>query len=259
MDTPETLAADMLKAAAEAVVATRAVVQVGALNIKRDAKANVLKSAPIHNAGAAAAITYDTNIGKTTVDAEIGYDKDKKPGRIGNLLEFGGGGDHSPRTATWAARWTPRSPASPRPSQRSSRSSCDRPVVDAQPLIAALKPRSPRRASRTARAQEADVAAGCPTSCGWFDAGTVDGPVAAVARRLRSTMHRSAVLRDSSTERFASRSARSAQAVLSLLGRRSTAGRCMMPEHIPPPPMARDDDVQPPLWYQADQWRFRTT
>jgi len=96
MDTPETLAADMLKAAAEAVVATRAVVQVGAFNVKRDARANVLKSAPIHNAGAAAAITYDTNIGKTSVDAEIGYDKDKKPGRIGNLLEYGGGGDHSP-------------------------------------------------------------------------------------------------------------------------------------------------------------------
>ena len=96
MDTPESLAADMLKAAAEAVVATRAVVQVGAFNIKRDAKENVLKSAPIHNAGAAAAITYDTSIGKTTVDAEIGYDKDKKPGRIGNLLEFGGGKDHSP-------------------------------------------------------------------------------------------------------------------------------------------------------------------
>jgi hypothetical protein len=36
MDTPETLAADLLKAAAEAVVATRTVVQVGAFNIKRD-------------------------------------------------------------------------------------------------------------------------------------------------------------------------------------------------------------------------------
>jgi hypothetical protein len=63
MDTPETLAADMLKAAAEAVAATRTVVQVGAFNVKRDAKANVYKSAPIHNAHAAEAITYDTKIG----------------------------------------------------------------------------------------------------------------------------------------------------------------------------------------------------
>jgi hypothetical protein len=30
------------------------------------------------------------------VDAEIGYDKNTKPGRLGNLLEYGGGGDHSP-------------------------------------------------------------------------------------------------------------------------------------------------------------------
>jgi hypothetical protein len=96
MDTPETLAADMLKAAAEAVAATRTVVQVGAFNVKRDAKANVYKSAPIHHAHAAEAITYDTGIGKTSIDAEIGYDKDRAPGRIGNLLEYGGDGDHSP-------------------------------------------------------------------------------------------------------------------------------------------------------------------
>lgn len=96
MDTPETLAADMLKAAGEAIVATRTVVQVGAFNVKRDARANVLKSAPIHNAGAAAAITYDTTVHATSIDAEIGYDKDRKPGRMGNLLEYGGGGDHSP-------------------------------------------------------------------------------------------------------------------------------------------------------------------
>jgi len=96
MDTPETLAADMLKAAAEAVLATRIVVQVGAANIKRDAKANVLKSAPIHNAGAADAITYDTEVGKTSVDGVIGYDKSRRGGALGNLLEYGGGGDHSP-------------------------------------------------------------------------------------------------------------------------------------------------------------------
>jgi hypothetical protein len=96
MDTPETLAADMLKAAAEAAAATRTVVQVGAFNVKRDAKANVYKSAPIHNAHAAEAITYDTSMGKSSIDAEIGYDKDRTSGRIGNLLEYGGGGDNSP-------------------------------------------------------------------------------------------------------------------------------------------------------------------
>lgn len=89
MDTPETLAADMLKAAAEAIVVTRAVVQKGALNIKQDAKKNVQASAPVENAYAHNAITYDTGIGKTTIDAEIGYDKDKRGGALGNILEYG--------------------------------------------------------------------------------------------------------------------------------------------------------------------------
>jgi hypothetical protein len=96
MDTPETLAAALLLSAAEAVAGTRAIVQKGALNVKTEAKANVERSAPVHNAHAADAITYDTKIHPTTVEAEIGYDKNRKPGRIGNLLEFGGGKDHSP-------------------------------------------------------------------------------------------------------------------------------------------------------------------
>jgi len=89
MDTPDTLAADLLKAAGEAIVATRAVVQKGALNIKQGAKANVLKSAPINNAHAHHAITYDTTVGATAIEAEIGYDRDKRGGKLGNILEYG--------------------------------------------------------------------------------------------------------------------------------------------------------------------------
>jgi len=89
VDTPATLAAAMLSAAAKSVVATRAVVAKGALNVKNEAKANVLQSAPTRNAHAHNAITYDTTIRPTTVDAEIGYDKDKRGGALGNLLEYG--------------------------------------------------------------------------------------------------------------------------------------------------------------------------
>lgn len=96
MDTPNSLAADMLKAAGEAIVGTRAIVAKGSLNIKNDARANVLASAPVHNAHAAYAITYDTQIGRTVVSGEIGYDKDRPGGSLGNLLEYGGGGDRSP-------------------------------------------------------------------------------------------------------------------------------------------------------------------
>lgn len=89
MDTPETLAAALAAAGAKAIVATRTVVQKGALNIKTEGRNNALASAPTRNARAPYAITYDTKIGKTSVDAEIGYDKDKSGGALGNLLEYG--------------------------------------------------------------------------------------------------------------------------------------------------------------------------
>lgn len=97
MDTPETLAAAMLKAAAAVVPGAAAVVKRGAQNIKDEGRANVLKSAPVHNAGAYKAITYDDpTITRTSISSEIGYDKNIREGRLGNLLEYGGGGDHSP-------------------------------------------------------------------------------------------------------------------------------------------------------------------
>jgi hypothetical protein len=87
----------MLQSVAEVAAGARTVVEVGAFNIKRDAKANVYKSAPTHNAHAAEAITYDTSASVTSFDAEIGYDKDKGksagkttgPGGIGDVLEYG--------------------------------------------------------------------------------------------------------------------------------------------------------------------------
>jgi hypothetical protein len=98
IDTPTTLAADMLKAAGEAIVGTRAIVQKGSLNIKNDARKNVAQSAPTHNAHAQYAITYDTKVDARglVVRGEIGYDKDINGGALGNLLEYGGGGDRSP-------------------------------------------------------------------------------------------------------------------------------------------------------------------
>jgi hypothetical protein len=79
-------------------VEARGVIQKGALNIKNDARKNVAESAPTRNAHAQYAITYETHMGGATLSprAEIGYDKDKPGGALGNLLEFGGGKDHSP-------------------------------------------------------------------------------------------------------------------------------------------------------------------
>jgi hypothetical protein len=72
------------------------VVRKGANRVKIESRRNVRRTAPIHNAGAHAAINYDVEARGVEVVGEIGYDKSIKAGRLGNLLEFGGGGDHSP-------------------------------------------------------------------------------------------------------------------------------------------------------------------
>jgi hypothetical protein len=88
VDTPDSLAADMLKAAAGAVAATRAVVQKGALNVKTEGRKNSAASSGTAAAGAPSTITYDTKVGRTSIEAEIGYEK-RGQGKLGNLLEYG--------------------------------------------------------------------------------------------------------------------------------------------------------------------------
>jgi hypothetical protein len=95
--TPSQFAASLLVAAAQAPVRTKAVVKRGANNIKTEARANVAASAPVHNAHAQYAITYDEpQIRGPWVVSEVGYDKDITGGALGNLLEYGGAGDRSP-------------------------------------------------------------------------------------------------------------------------------------------------------------------
>lgn len=71
----------------EAVAEGRRVVQRGALNIKRDARR--LSSGIAHAPAYPYAIGYDTWATGTTVRAEIGPDKDKRQGALGNILEYG--------------------------------------------------------------------------------------------------------------------------------------------------------------------------
>lgn len=94
---PDQFAAELLASAAKALPEAVKVVTKGAQNVKTEARANVLQTAPVHQAHAHQAITYDEpSILGPRVTAEVGYDKGLPGGKLGNLLEFGGGGDHSP-------------------------------------------------------------------------------------------------------------------------------------------------------------------
>lgn len=78
---------DLTRAESRSVPAVRAVVEKGAVNIKKDWRQRWGGIA--HAPALPAAITYDINFGLLTVEAEIGPDKDKRQGALGNIIEFG--------------------------------------------------------------------------------------------------------------------------------------------------------------------------
>lgn len=95
--TPDEFADILMAAVARTPRETVQVVRKGAQNVKTDARRNVRMTAPIQNAHAYRDISYDVDAEGVTVVAEIGYEKGPgKAGNLGGLLEFGGGGDHSP-------------------------------------------------------------------------------------------------------------------------------------------------------------------
>lgn len=87
MDDLAKLDADLGKVAASTLPAARAVVAKGAVNIKTQARqlAGGLQHAPAYPAS----ITYDEYTVPGVVGAEIGPDKEKRQGALGNVLEFG--------------------------------------------------------------------------------------------------------------------------------------------------------------------------
>lgn len=68
----------------------RKAVQVTSGKVKKDAQASVRGRKGFGHA--ASAITYDTKESAGGVESEIGYDKARPAGRIGNLVEFGAPG-----------------------------------------------------------------------------------------------------------------------------------------------------------------------
>jgi hypothetical protein len=83
----EALAADLAIAGARMTVAATALITKGALNIKNDwrTSASGLKHAPAYPAS----ITFDVIKTPAMISAEIGPDKQKRQGALGNLIEYG--------------------------------------------------------------------------------------------------------------------------------------------------------------------------
>lgn len=80
------LAARFDRSAGLAAAEVRPVVQRGAYNIKKDAQDRIGRGP--YTPGYARSIGYDSHQTPTSAWAEIGPDKDKAQGALGNLLEF---------------------------------------------------------------------------------------------------------------------------------------------------------------------------
>lgn len=83
----EALVIDLAAAPERLAVDLPAVVSKGALNIKNDWRAS-LAGLP-HLPHLPGAIGYDLSVTLDSASAEIGPDKDKKQGPLGNIIEFG--------------------------------------------------------------------------------------------------------------------------------------------------------------------------
>lgn len=82
------LIAALAKAPDEATAAARAVVKRGAGNVK-DALNQQAANSP-HFRGMAGSVSYDVEIRRHSITAEIGPDKGRRGGPLGNLFFFGG-------------------------------------------------------------------------------------------------------------------------------------------------------------------------
>lgn len=87
LDEVRRLAAALARVPVEVVPGARAVVQRGANNIKTDWK--MRWSGHPHFPYLPAAITYETQMAGSLISAEIGVDKSRRQGALGNIIEFG--------------------------------------------------------------------------------------------------------------------------------------------------------------------------
>jgi hypothetical protein len=130
-------------------------------------------------------------------------------------------------------------------------------AVDVAPLIAAIRAglaAHPADLAFDEGRQPANVS-GRPYIVAFFDSGTIEN------RSMRSrdgwstvgTFHCAGLSPQSA--RVAVRALRTV--ILGLTGAPFAGGTLRVPEHIAGAPMDRDDDAQPVLFIQIDEWRFR--
>lgn len=129
-------------------------------------------------------------------------------------------------------------------------------VVAAQPLVEAIEAAIGGEGLAVGNAEKPAAASGRPYVVAWFDAGTVEDKTL----RSRDGFYLTGVFQvygfDPDSVQWAVPKLRAA--IMSLHGTVIAGRTVLMPSHLASPPMSRDDKADPPLWWQVDEWRFRT-
>ena len=131
------------------------------------------------------------------------------------------------------------------------------PVVDVQPFSDAVEAALNVQGIAHAEGKKPTVAAGLPYIVWWLDPGTVTDRTMASRDGLSVVLVLQSYGLSPDSVRVALRKGRVAMA--SLVGDTVGAWVLLPPEHTPGPPMQRDDDADPPIWWQSDEWRLRTS
>jgi hypothetical protein len=131
------------------------------------------------------------------------------------------------------------------------------PVVDVKPVADAIAAALTAQGLAHAEGKKPTVAAGRPYVVWWLDPGTVSNRSLASRDGLTVVVVLQCYGLTPDSVRFAVRKAR--QAVASLAGETVGDRVFRLPEHVPGPPMDRDDDADPPIWWQSDEWHLPTS
>lgn len=129
------------------------------------------------------------------------------------------------------------------------------PVVSAQPLVEAIEAAITGQGLAFGNGEKPTVVAGRPYVVGWFDSGAVTDRTMRSRDGFALTGTFQVYGSDPDSVQWAVPKLRTA--VLSLHGAIVAGRTVLMPSHLASPPMSRDDDADPPIWWQVDEWRFR--
>ncbi|WP_143018732.1 hypothetical protein [Geodermatophilus sp. DSM 45219] len=128
-------------------------------------------------------------------------------------------------------------------------------IPDAQPLINAVEAAVTSHGFLIGDGEKPEDVTDRPYIVAWWDAGRITDRTLRSRDGFRVSAIFHSVGQSPEAVRIAVKALRTA--ILGLNGAQVGGWKVQTPSHHPAIPLARDDDKNPPIWTQADEWHFR--